>query len=456
MKNPHELGSEKVWRLLLRFSVPAIVGMLVQALYNVVDRIFIGQGVGMLGIAGITVSFPVMLVIMAVGMLIGIGATSLVSIRLGEQKSKEAGEIASHAFVLLVLTAIGLSVLGLVFLQPLLRIMGASEAILPYASDYLGIILWGTVFSSIGFGMNNVIRAEGQPKISMITMLIGALLNIALDPLFIFVFGWGIRGAAAATVISQFVSAAWVMWFYISGRSALKFRLIGFPWDWNVVRSIAVIGFAPFAMQIAASLLNVLLNNSLLAYGGDVAISGMGVLHSVLMLILMPVFGINQGVQPIIGYNYGAKKYERSREAVYLGCAAATVIVLLGYFSTRLFPEQIIMLFNRDDPELLAFSVRALRIFLFFLPLVGYQIVGASYFQAVGKAKQAMLLSLSRQVLILLPLILILPRFFGLDGILMAGPIADVSSATLTTILLAREWKEHHRLTLLEPQTVQA
>ncbi len=456
MTNPHELGTEKVWRLLVRFSVPAIVGMLVQALYNVVDRIFIGQGVGMLGIAGITVTFPVMLVIMAVGMLIGIGATSLVSIRLGEQKTKEAGEIAGHAFVLLVVSAVALSTAGLVFMEPLLRLMGASEAILPYAGDYLGIILWGTVFSSIGFGMNNVIRAEGQPKVAMITMLIGALLNIALDPLFIFVFGWGIRGAAAATVISQFVSAAWVMWFYLSGRSVLTFRFVGFPWNWRVVKSIAIIGFAPFAMQIAASLLNVLLNNSLQAYGGDVAISGMGVLHSILMLILMPVFGINQGVQPIIGYNYGAKQYERSREAVYWGCSAATVIVVLGFAAARLFPEQLIMLFNRDDAELLAFGVRALRIFLFCLPLVGYQIVGASYFQAVGKPKQAMLLSLSRQVLILMPLILVLPRFLGLDGILMAGPIADASSAALTTFLLAREWKEHQRMMTLEPQVAQA
>lgn len=442
MDRSKQLGEEKVLKLLLKFSIPAIIGMLVNALYNVVDRIFIGNGVGSLGIAGITIAFPIMIFIMACGMLIGLGANSLISIRLGEGKKEEAELIMGNAMVLLIVISLGISAVGLIYIEPLLKSFGASEAVLPYAKQYMQIILWGTVFQSIGFGMNNFIRAEGNPKVAMGTMLIGALLNTALDPLFIFVFDWGIRGAAFATIISQGVSAAWVLYHFLGGRSSLKLRLQNLRLDYSTVGKIVALGSAPFAMQLAASLLNVVMNKALTTYGGDIAISAMGVVTSIVTLIMMPIFGINQGVQPIIGYNYGAKKFDRVKEALKLGITGATAIVIIGFIATRLYPQQMVAAFNREDAELIAFGTRALKIYLVFLPIIGFQIISANYFQAIGKPKQAAFLSLSRQILILIPAVLILPRFFGLDGVLMAGPLADLSSSILTGAWVIMEIKK--------------
>lgn len=439
MDRSKQLGEEKVARLLLKFSIPAIIGMLVNALYNVVDRIFIGNGVGPLGIAGITIGFPIMLVIMAFAMLIGIGANSLISIRLGEQKKEEAELILGNAMVLLISIALTISITGLLFLEPLLRIFGASEAVLPYSKDYLSIILCGTVAQTVGFGMNNFIRAEGNPKIAMLTMLIGAVLNTILDPIFIFLFGLGIRGAAIATVLSQVVSAVWVLYHFLSGRSTLKVHAKNIKLNFPVVRNIITLGAAPFLMQLAASLLNTIMNKSLSIYGGDIAVSGMGIVMSIMTLILMPIFGINQGAQPIIGYNYGARKFDRVKEALKLAIAAATIIASVGFVVTRLFPVQLVALFNDENAELLEFGPRAITIFLTFLPIIGFQIVSANYFQAVGKPKHSAFLSLSRQVLVLIPALLILPKFFGLDGLLMAGPTADLTSSIITGTFLFME-----------------
>ncbi len=447
MDHSKQLGEERVSRLLLRFSIPAIVGMLVNALYNVVDRIFIGRGLGSLGIAGITVGFPIMIIIMAFGMLFGIGATSLMSIRLGEGKKEEAEQIIGNAMVLLISSALLISVLGLIFMDPLLRKFGASEAVLPYARDYLRIILFGAVFQSVGFGMNSFIRAEGSPKTAMFTMLIGAILNTILDPILIFNFNLGMKGAAYATIFSQAVSAAWVLYFFYGGKSSLKIHSKNLRLRWPIVVGIISIGMAPFAMQLAASVLTVILNTSLQSYGGDIAISAMGVINSVTMLFLMPIFGINQGAQPIIGYNYGARRFDRVKEALTQAIAAATAVVMLGFLATRFFPETLIRLFYDKDAELIALGSHGLQVFLFFLPIIGFQIVGANYFQAVGKPKQAMLLSLSRQVLILIPALLILPRIYGLEGVFMAGPLADLVSSVLTAIWLTLEFrhlKERH------------
>lgn len=441
MDHTIQLGEEKILKLLLKFSIPAIIGMLVNALYNVVDRIFIGNGVGSLGIAGITIGFPIMLVIMAFAMLIGIGSTSLISIKLGEGKKNEAELIMGNAMILLIVISLGISVLGLIFLNPLLRTFGASEAVLPYAQNYLKIILWGTVFQSIGFGMNSFIRAEGNPRVAMLTMLIGAILNTILDPIFIFVFDWGIQGAALATIISQGVSAAWVLAYFLGSRSHLKLHFKNLKLNTKIIGKIIAIGSAPFAMQLAASLLSVIMNRKLNYYGGDVAISGMGVINSIALLILMPIFGINQGVQPIIGFNYGAQKFDRVKAALKLGILAATGVVMIGFIVTRLYPEQLIRVFNRTDEELVSFGTQALKIFLVFLPIIGFQIVGANYFQAVGKPRQAMFLSLSRQVLILIPALLVLPNYFGLLGVLAAGPLSDFGSSILTGIFLLREIK---------------
>lgn len=424
----------------MHFSIPAIIGMLVNSLYNIVDRIFIGNGVGTLGITGITVSFPVMIIFMAFGMLIGVGGTTVFSIKLGERKHEEAGAVLGNAFTLLLVLSVLLAAVVLLFLEPILHIFGASATSLPYAGAYLTIILLGMPVQAIGFGMNNFIRAEGSPKTAMATMIIGAVLNIILDPIFIFTLGMGIRGAALATVIAQAVSSVWVLGYFLGKRSAFTLHPAVMKLRIPIVKRIVEVGAAPFAMQVAASVIVALFNSNLLKYGGDTAISAFGIINSVTMVILMPIFGINQGVQPIIGYNYGAGLTDRVRAAVRTAMFAATTVVLAGFAVTMLFPGAILLLFNRNDPILLVEGMKGMRIFLAALPVVGFQIVGSGYFQAVGKAKKAMFLSLSRQVLILVPALLVFPHFLGLKGIWLTSPISDVLSAAITALMLFREF----------------
>lgn len=452
MDNSKQLGELKISKLIFKFSVPAIIGMLVNALYNVVDRIFIGHGVGSLGIGGTTIAFPFMLIMMAFSMLIGVGGNSLVSIRLGQNRKEEAEGIFGNALVLLISTSLILTIIGLIALDPFLRLLGASDQILPYARDYMQIILIGGVFQSVGMGMNNFIRSEGNPKMAMLTMLIGALINTVLDPIFIFVFHWGMRGAALATIIAQAVSAVWVLAYFLQGKSLLKIQLKYLKLKPAYIGSIFALGAAPFAMQIAASVLNVIMNTSLATYGGDVAISGMGIVNSITTLMIMPIFGINQGVQPIIGYNYGAKKYDRVKEAYKLAVLFATVIVVIGWIVTRIFPEQLVYLFNDKDTELISFGTFAIKRFLIFLPIIGFQIVSSNYFQAIGKPTHSALLGLSRQILVLIPALIILPKFFGLNGILSAGPLADIISSVVTGTFIFIEMRRldaHHEATLI-------
>lgn len=441
MDRSKQLGEARILPLLVKFSVPAVVGMLVNALYNVVDRIFVGWGVGEDGIAGITIGFPLMIIMMAFSMLIGIGATALISMRLGEKRKEEAELIAGNALSLLVIVAVVITGFGLIFMDPLLKLFGASEEILPYAKEYLTVILIGGIFQNIGFGMNNFIRGEGNPKIAAATMLIGAALNTILDPIFIFKFGMGVRGAAIATIISQAASAAWVLYYFLGGKSLIRIHLKNLKVKVKVMFEIFAIGSAPFAMQLAASVLNIILNNSLMSYGGKTAVAAMGIISSISMLILMPVFGINQGAQPIIGYNYGAKNFNRVKETLKYAMMAASAIVVLGFAIVQLFPAQLISLFSKNDQTLIGIGSVALRIFLIMLPLIGFQVVGANYFQSVGKPKQAMILSLSRQVLVLIPALIILPRFFGLYGIFFAGPVADFVSSVVTGAWLFWELK---------------
>jgi putative MATE family efflux protein len=445
MDRSKQLGEGSIPRLLLTFSAPAIVGMLSQALYNIVNRIFIGQAIGPLGIAGATVSFPFMLILMAFGMLVGFGATALVSIRLGEQQPDKAEQVLGNAAVLLAGVTAVLSLVGLIFIDPLLVLFGASEQVLPYARDYLQVIVLGAVFQSLGFGLNAVIRGEGNPRIAMVTMLIGALLNAVLDPIFLFGFGWGMRGAAAGTVLAQAVSATWVLSYFLRGRSLLRLRRVNLRLRWPVCRSIIAIGSPPFAMQLAASVLNAILNNQLGRYGGDLAISAMGIVWAIVMFIAMPIIGINQGVQPIIGFNYGARKYDRVLRALLTAILAATVVSTSGFLVVMIFPEHVIALFSRHDPALQQLGTHAIRSCLLMLPIVGFQIVSANYFQAVGKPKKAMLLTLSRQVLLLIPAVLILPHFFGLNGLWGAFPTADLGSSLWTGAWLLVELRDLRR-----------
>jgi putative MATE family efflux protein len=442
------LGTGSIPSLLLKFSTPAIVGMLAQALYNVVDRIFVGQAVGALGITGTTLAFPFMLVVLAFSMLVGFGGGALISIRLGEGRREEAEQALGNVVVLLVFLSSGIGLATFLLLDPLLILFGAGPQSLPVAREYLQILLLGTVFQAIGFGLNAVIRGEGNPAVAMYTMLIGATLNALLDPLFLFYFQWGMQGAAAATVISQAVAALWVLGYFVSGSSLLRFHVSSLRLQRSLCLNIIAMGSPMFAMQMAASVMNAILNNQLRTYGGergDLAISVIGIIHSLALFIAMPIFGLNQGAQPIIGYNYGARQYDRVKRTLQLAILWATALCVLGFAVVMLFPAQVIGIFNRADTDLMRLGTHAIRICLVMFPIIGFQIVSANYFQAVGKPKQALLLGLSRQVLLLIPAILILPYFFGLDGIWAAIPTADFCSSVLTGTWLFFEMRHLHQ-----------
>ncbi|MDR1972237.1 MAG: MATE family efflux transporter [Treponema sp.] len=437
------IGTARISKLLFEFSVPAIVGMLVNAVYNIVDRIYVGQGVDPLGIAGITVAMPLMMLPMAFSMLIGIGANSLFSIRLGEGRRDEVEKIMGHAFALLFLIPL-VSILSLLFFMDyiLIEILGVSEAVFPFAKTYLRIILYGGVFSAMGPGINHFIRSDGHPRTSMFTQILGAVINIILDPIFIFVFDWGIAGAAWATIISQFVSFCWVIFYFNSRWTRLRFHIREMRLRARLCLKIMAIGFAPFTMQLAISLVNILLNRSLFRYGGDVAVSAMGIVYSILVIIFMPLQGINQGAQPLIGYNYGAKKYRRVRETYKLAVLAGTVFAAAGFILLQLFPGLFIRIFRNEEGELLDMGKMALRICTIFLPVLAFQIFSSNFFQSIGKPVQGTLLSLSRQILFYIPLLLLLPRFFGITGVYAAMPSADFCSTILSFLVMRGELRE--------------
>lgn len=433
------MGTEPIGPLLAHFSVPAVIGTLVNGLYNVVDRIFVGHQVGALGIAAISVCFPVMMIMMAFGMLISRGGNTLMGIRLGQKHPDEAEEVLGNSFSLYLVLSVAFIGLGLLGLAPLLTLFGASDAILPMARQYLAIILLGMPLQLIALGMSNFIRGEGNPRTAMWTMFFGSGLNIVLDPIFIFGLHLGVRGAALATVLAQGVAALWVLHYFLGGRSLLKLRRAFLRLRPALVRQIVTIGAPPFAMIVGASAIIAVLNNRLSTYGGNVALSVMGVIFSVQMLVRMPLIGLNQGAQPILSFNYGALQYNRVRQVLKTALAVASAVVVLCYLAIELQPAAIFHLFSPDDQALAVMGSRAIRIFLLMLPLFGIQMVGTNYFQAVGRARVAMLLTLCRQGVILIPLVLILPLFFGLTGIWYAAPIADGASTLLIGVFLLRE-----------------
>jgi len=440
MNRSQQLGEEKIGKLLLKFSIPAMIGMLVNGLYNIVDRIFVGRGVGSLALSGIAISFPITLAIMAFGMLIGLGATSVISIRLGQQKREEAERIVGNAFILLLGISLTITLLGYLFMDPLLVGLGASSEVLPYAKQYISVLLAGAVFQSIGFGMNNFIRAEGNPKIAMVTMILGAVLNTILNPIFIFGLHLGVAGSALATVISQFVTSVWVLYYFLGDRALLKLRLKNLKLEWIFVKDILAIGISPFSMQLVGSFVTVFLNKSLASYGGDLPIAAMGIITSIAMLIFMPIFGIGQGAQPILGYNYGARNYDRVKQTLKLSMIASTVVMTVGFLMVELFPVAIMTLFS-TDPELIRVGANGMRLYLMMLPVIALQVTVVGYFQATGKPRKSLVLSLSRQLLFLVPMIWLLPRFLGLTGVWLAAPVSDLASALLTVVWLYNDLK---------------
>jgi len=441
-----ELRDKNIGSLLLGFSIPAIVGMLVNSLYNIVDRMFLGQGVGSIAIAATTVAFPIMIIMMAVSVLIGIGATALISIRLGEQRVEEAEKIAGNATAMFIILPAICAVIFELKAEPILVAFGASAAVLPYAKEFLRIIMLGSVFGAISMGMNNFIRAEGNPTRAMSTQILGAVINCILNYLFVMRLGFGIKGSAMATVIAQFVSALWVLSYFFGGQSLVKIRLKNLVPNFRVLASIMAIGFAPFGMQIANSIQNVILNKTLQHYGGDQALAAVGIVMAIGTIMIMPLIGLNQGAQPIIGYNYGAKQYHRVKETLKIAVRAATVFCIAGFIAIQLWATPIVRMFTGKDVELTLLAVHALKTFFLMLPIVGFQIVCSGYFQAVGKALQSTILSLSRQVLFLIPLLLILPRFWGIEGVWRTPPIADVLSVLLTGTLIVLEMKKMNQM----------
>jgi putative MATE family efflux protein len=426
--------------------------MLVNALYNVVDRMFVGQAVGSLAIAGITVGFPIMIISMAISALISLGATASISLRLGEGKKEAAELIAGNALVLLLAAGAGLSLFGLRYLEPILAAFGAGPAIMPYAAEYMRVILAGNALMSVGFGLSHMIRAEGNPSVPMLITMVATGTNIFLDWLTVFPLGMGVRGAALATVISQGIGAAIALGYYLRGRSLLKLRLPNLRLRMGVCLGIASLGIPQFVMQGINSVQQVILNRSLAYYGGDLAIAAMGIVFSLGTFLLMPVIGVAQGAQPIVGYNYGAGHFGRVRETLKLAILGATGVVFAGFLVTRIWPEELLSLFSRDDPELVRLGAHVLWWFFLLVPTAGFQVISAGYFQAVGKPVHSTLLTLSRQVLLFIPLLLILPRIWGLEGIWRVAPLADIGSAIITAVFILRELRRlaEGRMPLLE------
>ena len=418
------LAHEKPGRLLLHYAVPAVVGTMVNSLYNIVDRIFIGHGVGPLAISGLTLTFPIMLFLQAFGMLIGAGASSRVSIFLGKKDNDKAENVLGNALTLTFILSAFTITLSLLFLEDMLMWFGGSENTIPYAMDYLYIIIPTNILTSLSFGFNSIMRASGYPQKAMFTMLVGAVLNIILDPIFIFVFDMGIRGAAIATLISMAVSATLVMQHFVSKDSLLRFRKKYLKLDRQIIGYIVSIGVSPFFMQLGGSLVNVVLNHSLYTYGGDLALGASGIILSCAMLLVMFVIGISQGMQPIIGFNYGAGHRHRVMETLRLVIIAASGVMGFGWICSQFFPETIVKGFT-SDPELIAITANGLRLNLILFFPIGSQIAISYFFQSIGAARKTILLSLSRQIIFLIPAIFFLPPFLGLNGVWYAGPFSD-------------------------------
>jgi len=449
-----QLGTEPIGKLLLKFSIPAITGMLVNALYNVVDRIFVGQGVNEIALGGLSLVLPLMTIGMAFAMLFGIGSANMISMRLGQGRRHEAENALNHGFFLLLGFSLVIIVPCLVFLDTILTKMGAGEGTqaLEYGRDYFRIILYGIVFFMVGFGLSHCTRAQGFPKITMIGMILGAVLNIILDPIFIFVFKWGVKGAAWATVISQFVSFVYIIYFSMSKKAVVRLNPFKFKLNGGIIFHIMAFGSAQAILQLLISVVQFFNNKSTewygpaalgVANGGEIALSGMNIVGAVLMLILMPVFGINQGAQPILGYNYGAKNYRRVLRA-YLGAiGAATLICVFGFAAVQLFAPYIVRVFVPDgSPALMEFAPRAMRIMMLFLPFSGYMIVSTNFFVVTGRPRTSIFLSMLRQCLVLIPCILIFGRFWGLWGVVAAAPVADAFSLILISVLIMLEIKK--------------
>lgn len=434
-------GTASLSKLLKAQSIPASIGILVMSVYGIVDTIFVGRWVGAYGIGAITVVMPITFLISSIGMAIGVGGASIISRAFGEQKDEKAFAVFGNQIGLTLTLALFFVALGYQYQDAILGAFGGKGLILQPARDYFGITLIGVPFLAWAMMTNHVIRAEGYPKMAMLTLVIPALTNIVLDPIFIVGFEMGIKGAAWATSISYMTSALFTLWFFIKGDSQIKINLKCIRPNLPIVKEIGAIGSVTLARQGAISLLSVVLNNTLFIYGGEMALSAYGIASRMLMFANFPVLGITQGTVPILGYNYGAKLYKRVKDLVALAMKSATIIALVIFSSIMIFTEYIVQAFT-NDPELIAQTIPALRLIFLATPLIAVNMIGGAYFQSIGKAIPALLLTLSKQGFFLIPLILILPKYYGVYGAWYAFPIADVGATLITYIFLKRETRK--------------
>lgn len=441
LKNPFK--DKKLSKLLFKFSAPAVAGMFVNALFNIISRIYVGQDVGAIGIAAITVIFPIGLLYMGFSALIGVGSNALFSIRLGEKRNEEALRVLGNGFILLALVAGLATITSYTFLDPLLKFCGADEAILPYSHLYATWVFPGYFVFAIGAGMNHFIRSSGRPKTAMATQFIGAFVNLIAAPIFIFKFGWGIKGAALATVCGQVISFSWVMYCLTGHRAPYRLMWQNFKLRLQIVLDVLAIGFSQFAFQMASGALNIILNHSLLKYGGNLAISAMGIALSINTIVVMPTAGISQGAQPLIGYNHGAHKYSTAIHTLKMALRWGLLVTTVGFIILELFARPIATIFNHTDTALIDMASHVIRLVNILLPIIPLQMMTTTFFQAINQPVKAAFLSLSRQILLVIPLVLILPLFLGLDGVFLAPVVADGISTLLALYLLKQFFNKH-------------
>ena len=440
-----ELGTKPVGKLLAQYALPAIIAMTAASLYNIIDRVFIGQVVGPMAISGLAITFPFMILAAAFGAAVGVGAATTISVKLGQKDYESAENTLGNTITLNLIIGLAFGGICLLFLDPILRFFGASDTTLPYARDFMQIILAGNVFSHMYFGMNAVLRAASKPRMAMFATIFTVAMNILLDTVFILWWHWGIKGAAFATVISQVLALCWQMKLFANKNELLHLKRGIYKLKANLVRNIISIGISPFLMNACACVIVIFINNQLVKFGGDIAVGAYGIANSIAMIFIMFVIGLNQGMQPIAGYNYGAQQYGRMMRVVKLSIITAICIMLTGWTLAMFAPYYCARMFTKD-PELIKGSIKAIQIIMMMYPFIGCQMVITNFFQCIGKVKISIFLSLSRQLLFLLPLLVLLPNFYGIDGVWASMPTSDfiavVVAVTIMLVFLRRFKKE--------------
>lgn len=441
---PTALGTEKIGKLLMQYAIPAIIAMTASSLYNMVDSIFIGHGVGPMAISGLALTFPLMNLAAAFGSLVGVGAATLVSVKLGQKDYDTAQRVLGNVLVLNIIIGLAFTILTLIFLDPILYFFGGSDETVSYARDYMKVILYGNVITHIYLGLNAILRSAGHPQKAMYATIATVIINTILDPIFIYGFGWGIQGAAIATILAQMISLMWQFKLFSNKDELLHFHRGIFRLRRKIVFDSLAIGMAPFLMNLASCFIVILINQGLKRHGGDLAIGAFGIVNRLVFLFVMIVMGLNQGMQPIAGYNFGARLYPRVTRVLKLTIYGATIVTTTGFLMGMFIPDLAVSIFTSHE-ELIHQSAEGLRIVVFFFPIVGFQMVTSNFFQSIGMAGKAIFLSITRQVLILIPCLLILPGIYGQTGVWVSMPVSDLIASLISATMLWWQFRQFHK-----------